>query len=159
MTERLELPRIIRKICLWCQGQSWKMVCECACTECALHAMRIVESAEPQLLFRSLKVFCLTCAGSPDDVHSCTADQAVGSQGPCPMHSIRELDESVLASRQRVCTLPGLAEPLAIVCTNESVLTEARTMSVPQIIPVSAGASMHPMVGFSQKHAPEALDI
>ncbi len=159
MTERLELPRIIRKICLWCQGQSWKMVCECACTECALHAMRIVESAEPQLLFRSLKDFCLACAGSPEEVASCTANQAVGGQGPCPMHSIRELDESVLVSRQQVRTLPGLVEPLAAVGTNESARTETRTLSVPQIIPATVGTPMHPLGGFCQEHAPEALDI
>ncbi len=102
MTTGKELSKVVRKLCLCCQGQSWKLVRECAQKGCSLHVFRD-GAADDDVLRPALDAFCLACAGSPEEVLHCPAGQAMGSQPPCPAHPFRPG-----APRQRLRTLPGL---------------------------------------------------
>lgn len=102
MTTGKELSKVVRKLCLCCQGQSWKLVRECAQKGCSLHVFRD-GAADDDVLRSALDAFCLACAGSTEEVLHCPAGQAMGSQPPCPAHPFRPG-----APRQRLRTLPGL---------------------------------------------------
>lgn len=84
------LPRVVRKLCLWCQGQSWRLVKECPQSGCPLHTCRLGGDGDGQLL-GCLQAFCLDCAGSQEAVEACTADLPMGGQCPCPAHPFRSL--------------------------------------------------------------------
>lgn len=107
MSFRKELPRVVRDVCLCCQGGSRKLVRECAQSECALHAFRDGAGDEAEL-HRAVAAFCLACAGSPEAVLECEADRPVGNQRPCPAHAFRS---GIPAPRQTVRDLPGLVVP------------------------------------------------
>ena len=77
MTTGKELSKVVRKLCLCCQGQSWKLVRECAQKGCSLHVFRN-GAADDDVLRPALDAFCLACAGSPEEVLHCPAGQAMG---------------------------------------------------------------------------------
>lgn len=74
-----EMPRLVRGLCLWCQGQSWSLVRECTETCCPLHAHRICSDDTEADLMTAVRAFCLVCAGSIEAVEVCEAHTGVGS--------------------------------------------------------------------------------
>lgn len=110
MAARKGMPRLIRKICLWCQGDSLKLVQECSQGDCPLHSHRLQDDGDDRVLGRCLGDYCLRCAGSPESVVECTAHQRFGVHGPCPAYPYR-IPENVSETLQVRCTqrvLPGL---------------------------------------------------
>jgi len=116
MTARKAMPGVIRKICLWCQGGSSRLVRECANDLCPLYARRLAEDGDDAELLGCIAAFCLGCAGSPEGVAECSADSPIGVQPPCPAHPFRNMDPADLPPQapavpqpvQQVRPLPGL---------------------------------------------------
>lgn len=158
MAARKGLPRLVRKICLWCQGDSPKLVRECVQADCPLHPHRQPEDGDDDLLRRCIRDFCLCCAGSADAVRECAADRPLDGHKPCPAHPYRlpEAVGIVRKVRQIVRTLPGLdvapivPEPLSEIDPPESAANPASTPPGRAICPFSSGLA---------EHAPAALDI
>ena len=114
MAVRKAMPGVVRKICLWCQGGSTRLVKECAHVLCSLHSCRMVEDADDATLLSRIASFCLTCAGSAEAVAECTANVPIGGQPPCPAHPYRIPEQLPVAQQavlaQQVKPLPGLCE-------------------------------------------------
>lgn len=106
MAAKKGLLRVVRKVCLWCQGKSWPMVRKCAQSDCPLHGWRLVDQAEDALVLAALHTFCIHCAGNPEAAAACTADQAIGGHDPCPAHPFRT--GKITALIQKIHPLPGL---------------------------------------------------
>jgi len=157
------LLRVVRKVCLWCQGKSWPMVQACTQTECSLHGWRLLDQAEDVQVLAALHTFCIQCAGSAEAAQGCTADQGIGGHDPCPAHPFRT--GKITALIQKVRPLPGLhlgqetqqqyfpgpsaqqAEPLApseVLVEEEAIATTHRVVQLPFLLP---------------ERIPEALDI
>lgn len=110
MAARKGMPRLIRKICLWCQGDSLKLVQECNQDDCPLHPCRLLDDGDNRVLGRCLGEYCLWCAGSVESVAACTAHTSFGVHGPCPAYPYR-IPHNVAAAplvRSTMRTLPGL---------------------------------------------------
>jgi hypothetical protein len=114
MAVRRAMPGVIRKICLWCQGGSARLVKECAHARCPLHSCRMVEDEDNAILLSRIAAFCLACAGSADAVFECTADVPIGGQPSCPAHPYRIHEQAPAQQQatlaQKVRPLPGLGE-------------------------------------------------
>ena len=159
MAARKEMPGVIRKICLWCQGGSWRGVKDCALGSCPLYACRLVEDGDDALLQGCIAAFCLVCAGSVEAVAECGADRPMGVQPPCPAHPFRlaepvQPDDVPLcvepcAPAQQIRPLPGLGE------FRQPRPSEDIPVAAPPVpaVPHEGLAAMHP------ERAPEALDI
>ncbi len=102
-----ELARVVRGLCLRCQGQSWRLVLDCVETACPLHAVRTREVDAG--LSAAVRAFCLACAGSEEDVATCSAHVPFRGQRPCPAYAHRL--ERVGGGVQRIRLLPGLSVP------------------------------------------------
>ncbi len=102
-----ELPRLVRGLCLWCQGQSWSLVRECTDAHCPLHAHRACSDDTEADLMAAVRAFCLACAGSIEAVEACAAHTGVGSQPPCPAHPFRPRRGGPV---ERIRPLPGLGD-------------------------------------------------
>lgn len=89
MAVRKGMPAVVRRICLWCQGGSWKRVGECADDPCPLYPWRTAEVGDDAALRARIVEFCLSCAGSPEAVAECGADTPMGGQPACPAHPYR----------------------------------------------------------------------
>lgn len=162
MAARKEMPGVIRKICLWCQGGSWRGVMDCAHGSCPLHPCRLIEDGDDALLQGCIAVFCLTCAGSAEAVAECGADRPMGVQPPCPAHPFRLAEPVRLdgvqpnaepcAPAQQIRPLPGLGEFLQRP-PSEDVPVAPFQASPVQAGPHEARPTMH------AERAPEALDI
>lgn len=154
MAAKKNLSRVIWELCLSCQGGSPKLVRECAQVECALHALREGD-ARDEILLRAIAAFCLACAGNPEAVQECTADQPVGNQRCCPAHPFRT---GRCAPQQRMRELPGL------VVHFEDQATEAKKPqktapleAAPHFLPENSGCA--PFSPLEALFAPEAPDI
>ena len=75
MAVRKAMPGVVRKICLWCQGGSTRLVKECAHALCPLHSCRMVEDADDATLLSRIASFCLTCAGSAEAVRTASGSE------------------------------------------------------------------------------------
>lgn len=106
MATKKGLLRVVRKVCLWCQGKNWTMVQACAQTECSLHGWRLLDQAEDVQVLAALHTFCIQCAGSPEAAAECTADQSIGGHDPCPAHPFRTGKVAIMVQKTR--PLPGL---------------------------------------------------
>jgi hypothetical protein len=73
----------IRKTCLWCMGGQRSMVQDCPSKSCPFYPYRFgrIEPGASRRLLRAIRRFCLACAGSAQDVKTCTAGQ--GDSDPC----------------------------------------------------------------------------
>ena len=161
------LPRVVRKVCLWCQGQSWRLVKECGQSGCALHAFRLGGEDGGQLL-ACLQAFCLDCAGSQEAVEACTANLPMGGQCPCPAHPFRLLFFQTSAAQaviQQLRKLPGLGIPpesreneAGGVCQGEG-REAAPGSGLPEVPLPSAGVCLRAGSTVNACRAPEALDI
>lgn len=162
MAARKEMPGVIRKICLWCQGGSWRGVRDCAHGSCPLHPCRLMEEGDEALLHGCIAAFCLTCAGSAEAVAECGADRPMGVQPPCPAHSFRLVGPDQLdgappcaepcAPAQQIRPLPGLGEFL------QRPTSEDAPVAVPEI-PQTQAAPREALGTMHAERAPEALDI
>lgn len=161
------LPRVVRKLCLWCQGQSWRLVKECPQSGCPLHTCRLGGDGDGQLL-GCLQAFCLDCAGSQEAVEACTADLPMGGQCPCPAHPFRSLffqTAEAQAVIQQVRKLPGLGIPAESkeneaggVCQREG-REGASGPGLPEVSLHSEGVCLRVGSTVNACRAPEALDI
>lgn len=152
MAAKKKVSRVIRELCLSCQGGSPKLVRECVQDECALHALREGESSDATL-HRAITVFCLACAGSPEAVQECTADQPVGNQRACPAHAFRT---GQVVPEQRVRELPGLV--VHFEAQAEEAKTPQNTVSAtPHFLPADSGCA--PFSSLEVFSVPEAPDI
>lgn len=106
MNERKELAKAVRGVCMWCQGQCWRLVVECAATTCSFHACRLCTDDGEVDFVGAIREFCLACAGSVEAVDACSAAVPFGCQPPCPIHSYRMWRPG---RRERVRSLPGLS--------------------------------------------------
>ena len=154
MAAKKNISRVIWELCLSCQGGSPNLVRECAQDACALHAAREGEQSEPTLR-RAIAAFCLACAGSPDAVRECTADQPVGNQRACPAHAFRT---GKCAPQQRVRQLPGLViHAESEDADGEKLQGTEPVDAAPHFLPTDSGcAPFSPLEAFL---APEAPDI
>lgn len=105
-----DLTRVVRGLCLRCQGRSWRQVRGCAEAACSLHAVRIGEGDAG--LGAAVRAFCLACAGSEEDVATCSAHVPFRGQRPCPAYPYRLA--RVEGGVQRIRPLPGLFVPDAV---------------------------------------------
>lgn len=162
MAARKEVPGVIRKICLWCQGGSWKGVRDCAHGPCPLHPCRLIEDGDDALLQGCIAAFCLTCAGNAEAVAECGADRPMGVQPPCPAHPFRLAGPVLLDGAspcvepcppaQQIRPLPGLGE------FPQRPPAEDAPVAAPQAPPIQA-ASHEALATMHAERAPEALDI
>lgn len=158
MAAKKGLPRLVRKICLWCQGDSPKLVRECVQVDCSLHPHRHLEDGDDNLLRGCIRAFCLCCAGSADAVFECAADQPLGGHKPCPAHPYRlpEAVGIVRKVRQIARPLPGLEvapvtpQPLPEDDPPKSAANPTPARPCPVNCLFSSGLT---------ERAPEALDI
>lgn len=185
MAVRKGMPAVVRRICLWCQGGSWKLVRECVDNPCPLYPWRMAENGEDGVLRTRIAAFCLSCAGSNEGVAECSADMPIGGQPVCPAHPYRipsdspeegcaapELSaESIqgalpttvsppVTAVQQVRLLPGLGE--ACVKSGVRPLDEVRC----ETLPPSRDGDIPPalslpeaLAGLNYERAPKALDI
>lgn len=162
MAARKEMPGVIRKICLWCQGGSWRGVRDCVNGSCPLHPCRLIEDGDDALLQGCIAEFCLTCAGGSEAVAECGADRPMGVQPPCPAHPFRlaasvQFDGAPLCGEpcvpaQQIRPLPGLGEFLPRPPSADA------PVAAPQAPPVRA-VQHETLAIIHAERAPEALDI
>ncbi len=84
MVPALGIVRAIRRMCAWCRGNRVQSL---ECLDCPLDGDLEKESAG-QLLAR-MRAFCLSCAGSAEEVAACGASVTMGVHGPCALHPFR----------------------------------------------------------------------
>jgi hypothetical protein len=159
MAARKEMPGVIRKICLWCQGGSWRGVRDCALGSCPLHPCRLVEDGDDALLQGCIAEFCLACAGGAEAVAECGADRPMGVQPPCPAHPYRlagpvqpdgvPQNSEPCVPAQQIRPLPGLGE------FRQRLSPEGAPVAAPPTPPVQHEA----LTVMHAERAPEALDI
>lgn len=78
--------KAIRKHCLWCMGNSIKMVRSCEAEDlCPLWSLRLgrVKGVSP---IKTIRAKCHECAGSWQEVLECPGQMVNGS---CPLHQYR----------------------------------------------------------------------
>ena len=161
MAARKAMPGVIRKICLWCQGGSSKLVRECAHVPCPLHPSRMIEDADDTALQDCVAAFCLACAGSSEAVSDCSADRPIGGQSPCPAHPFRVPAPAPLV--QQIPLLPGLGEA----CPQYGQFSDADKTAVPEAVrhdaagisPAKPPSRHDALATMYAGRAPEALDI
>lgn len=188
MAVRKGMSTVVRRICLWCQGGSWKLVRECVDKPCPLYPWRQAEDGDDALLRDRIAAFCLSCAGSSEGVAECSADTPMGGQPACPAHPYRipaeflgeffvgPDPESVPAPAsdvllppvqqpvtavQQVRLLPGLGEVCSKLVAEPSHEIRCATSSPPSRneVVISALSLPEALVGLNPERAPEALDI
>ena len=168
MAVRKAMPGVVRKICLWCQGGSTRLVKECAHALCPLHSCRMVEDADDATLLSRIAAFCLACAGSAEAVAECTANVPIGGQPPCPAHPYRIPEQPPVAQQavlaQQVKPLPGLCEN----CVRQDERTPADEdgpaapavhSDAPKAPPARVPVRHTALASMCPGRAPEALDI
>jgi hypothetical protein len=182
------MSTVVRRICLWCQGGSWKLVRECVDNPCPLYPWRQAEDGDDALLRARIAAFCLSCAGSSEGVAECSADTPMGGQPACPAHPYRIPAELLgedlvgpdpefepapasdvspppvqqpVTAVQQVRFLPGLGEVCAQVVSEPCHEIRCETPSPPGRNEEIFPALSLPeaLVGLNSERAPEALDI
>lgn len=159
MAAKKGLPRVIRRICLWCQGNSWRLVRECAQDYCPLYPHRLDEHGDEALLVACIGEFCLSCAGGSEAVAECTADSTFNGQPPCPAHPYRLVESSVLA--QQIRLLPGIGDVRTAVSDDVGVSggQEATAETRPAVGDALSAQQPAAFRIVNMGREPEALDI
>lgn len=160
MTARNELPGVVRKICLWCQGDSWKQVEECTLSSCSLHAVRMDRDLTEPLAKECIVAYCLQCAGSAEDVEECSAYRPFAGHPACPAHPFRRPGPALPV--QNIVALPGLAPPDVTAFTQkEDASPGANAEPGPDSAPPQPSTPQRPSQSdaLAFGRAPEALDI
>ena len=166
MAVRRAMSGVVRKICLWCQGGSTKLVKECVHALCPLYSCRMVADADDASLLGRIASFCLACAGSAEAVAECTADVPIGGQPSCPAHPYRIPEQVPVAQQaalaQQVKPLPGLGES-CVRQDERGPADEERPSAARSDAPTAppAGIPTRPnaLAAMCSGRAPEALDI
>jgi len=165
MAARKGMSGVIRRICLWCQGESWMRVRECAHASCPLHSCRLMEDGDESAMHGCIRNFCLACAGSPEAVEECSADKPMGGQPACPAHPCRTAEFVPVAQQpasvQQVRPLPGLGgscvpRPEEPVTFDDGCPHQVANRTTPVMAPV---AGQNALSVTHAERAPEALDI
>lgn len=184
MAVRKGMPAVVRRICLWCQGGSWKLVRECVDNPCPLYPWRMAENGEDGLLRTRIATFCLSCAGSSEGVAECSADMPIGGQPVCPAHPYRIPTDSseegcadpelsaesiqgalptagspLATAVQQVRFLPGLGEVCAKACVRPSDEAQCETPPARDGDIPPALSLPEALAGLNFERAPKALDI
>lgn len=160
MAARNELSGVVRRLCLWCQGDSWKLVDECDQLSCALHGIRLERDVDAPLAQSCLVAHCLQCAGSSEAVEECAADQPYAGHLPCPAHAFRRPGRAVPV--QHIATLPGLAPADMAEKAGEETAGGAQDGSgavKPRTQPVAGCRPQSCVSALRVNRDPEALDI